>query len=119
MNKLLIAGSRNRSPDPWDISSVVTLLDFFLEDEYVLISGGAKGADQAGEVWAERHQIAVEQYLPDWNGNGRAAGFIRNKQMIETGLSAAIIFWDGSSKGTKHMLGLLEEWGVPRVVVIT
>ena len=118
MNKLLIAGSRNRSPDPWDISSAVALLDYFLEDQYVLVSGGAKGADQAGETWAKDHQIAIEQYLPDWNRDGKAAGFIRNKLMADAGLSAAVVFWDGASRGTKHTLTLLEERGVPRVVVV-
>lgn len=43
----------------------------------------------------------------DWDKYGRAAGPIRNKQMLEYILEENPIvaaFWDGKSRGTKNMI---------------
>jgi len=42
---------------------------------------------------------------------GKAAGFIRNAEMAEYA-DALIAFWDGRSKGTKHMIDLAKKHGL-------
>ena len=64
-----------------------------------LISGGAVGADRLGEAWARAHDIPVRKLLPDWDKHGRAAGVIRNSDIVKEA-DGVIAFWDGASRGT-------------------
>jgi len=74
---------------PWDISEVV--------------SGGARGADTLGEVWASSKDIHYNRFPANWDKYGKQAGFLRNVSMGEYA-DALVAFWDGKSKGTKHMI---------------
>lgn len=65
----------------------------------LLISGHAKGADTLGERYADENNIPKKIFLPDWEKHGKAAGMIRNTDIIENA-EFIIAFWDGSSKGT-------------------
>lgn len=70
-----------------------------------VITGGAKGADILGELWAKDNGIKCTVHKPDWNKHGKSAGFIRNK-LIVNDCDYLIAFWDGKSKGTEHSLNL-------------
>ena len=70
-----------------------------------LISGCAKGADSLGIEWGEKHGYEICLYPANWEQYGKAAGYIRNEQMAKVG-SMLVAFWDGKSKGTKHMIDL-------------
>lgn len=73
-------------------------------DPIEVVSGGAKGADNLGEYWANRrHNTKATVFKADWDKHGKAAGPIRNAQMAEYA-DALIAFWDGKSKGTKNMI---------------
>lgn len=51
-------------------------------------------------------------FLAEWDKYGRAAGPIRNKQMLLYVLEAkplVIAFWDGISRGTKNMVSQAEK----------
>ncbi len=69
----------------------------------IVLSGGCRGADRLGERFAEEAGWTIERHLPEWEKYGRAAGPIRNKQMIEH-CDAVICFWDGKSKGTASLI---------------
>jgi len=119
VKRLLIAGSRTINPTTPELDSAFGLLLYHLdEQQIVVVHGNARGVDKAGGVWAQSMGYPVEIFEPDWKKNGRGAGYIRNQEMVDTGIGAAFIFWDGSSKGTAHTLKLLEENGIPRVVVV-
>jgi hypothetical protein len=64
-----------------------------------VITGGAKGADAIAEKWALKNNIPTVVFQPDWQTYGKAAGIIRNKQIIET-CDCCFAFWDNQSKGT-------------------
>jgi hypothetical protein len=68
-----------------------------------VISGTARGIDQAGEKWAEKTGIPVEKFPANWEAEGKAAGFNRNSRM-SFHADALIAIWDGESRGTKHMI---------------
>lgn len=71
-----------------------------------ILSGMARGADRLGVKWAHqqrRLRITLKKYPADWNKHGKSAGIIRNQQMAQEG-DALIVFWDGRSKGTRHMI---------------
>ena len=40
------------------------------------------GADLLAEEWAQKHNTPSEQYPADWDKHNRAAGPIRNQQML-------------------------------------
>jgi hypothetical protein len=70
-----------------------------------VISGAAKGADSLAARWAKQHGVALIEFPADWDKHGKAAGFIRNRDIIEAA-DEVLAFWTGDSKGTAHSLSL-------------
>src|SRR5690606_8532231 len=85
----------------------------FEKNEIVIISGGARGADRFGEEVAKHWGFQLEVYPADWNTHGKSAGFIRNQQMLDSGVDLAVQFPGG--RGTADMRSRLDKAGV-RVV---
>lgn len=77
-----------------------------------LISGGARGADSLAERYAAAAGITIVVLKPDYVAHGKAAPFIRNKDIID-GCSEVVYFWDGQSRGTKHAVDYAESLGRP------
>ena len=82
----------------------------------IIVSGHAKGADLAGEQYANEEKLDLEIFPADWKKYGKSAGFRRNEQMAEFA-DALIAFWDGKSNGTKHMIDIATEKGMNVKVV--
>jgi hypothetical protein len=78
----------------------------------IIIQGGAKGADAVAADWAIVNWVPQEEYKADWNKYHRAAGPIRNKQMLDTGIDLVIAFPVGEARGTNHMIGIAKKAGV-------
>lgn len=110
--RIIIAGSRtfnNYNYMKRKLSSYIGLLmKTYQNAEFEIISGGAKGADNLGEKYAEENKIKLTIMPADWEQYGKSAGFIRNKAMAEYAVKAdkayLIAFWNGSSKGTANMI---------------
>ena len=63
-------------------------LDRLLADhpDLEVISGGAKGADQLAQQWADSRDVPFREFLPDYERYGRqrgAAEAIRNREMVK------------------------------------
>ena len=81
-------------------------------DDPEIVSGHAKGADACGEAYARLRSLPLKVFPAEWDKYGRAAGPIRNKQMLLYALEAkplVIAFWDGLSRGTKNMISQAEK----------
>ena len=78
----------------------------------VLIEGGAQGTDRFARFWAERSGIRIETYDADWEHQGKAAGAIRNKRMLDEGKPEMVIAFPGG-KGTLNMISQALRAGVP------
>lgn len=122
--RVLVCGGREY--DDWD-TLYSTLYDIFddgerpLTNPFVVISGGAKGADFLARVWAkfmsiEFPSVSYEEYPADWKTHGKAAGPIRNKQMLEEGKPDLVVAFPGGT-GTANMVKQAKEKGVPCVEV--
>lgn len=74
--------------------------------------GAARGVDTLGELWAIRHGIPVHKFPADWGRFGQAAGLYRNSEMASYA-DAAIILWDGESRGTLDMIDRMRRRGKP------
>ncbi len=115
--KVIIAGSRSIT-DPDLLGECLEQMSHEGWNVIEVVSGGAGGADQLGECWAERCKIPVKQFLPDWGKYGRSAGFRRNREMAEYA-DAAIVLWDGVSRGAKNMIDLMTTLDKPLIAIRT
>jgi hypothetical protein len=97
--KVIVAGSRT-IVDMHELHAAIILSEFEISE---IVSGGARGVDQLGELWASSYGIPVKRFLPEWNKLGRSAGHARNIEMADYA-DALIAIWDGKSRGTKHMV---------------
>lgn len=112
--KALICGGRYYD----DRDTVFRFLDL-LHAEYsfsALIEGGASGADELGRDWARARSVPVETYSADWATHGRAAGPIRNAQMLSDGKPDVVVAFPGG-KGTADMLRKAQDAGLRTVRV--
>lgn len=99
--KVIVAGCRNF----FDYSFLSKKLDNILckVEDLEIVCGGAQGVDSLGKQWAESKGYKVKMFPANWNGLGRSAGPIRNRQMAEYA-THCICFWDYKSKGTMDMI---------------
>lgn len=114
---VIIAGSRTlgpRYPETRPRKVVVAELEYIYKcidrtqfDITEIVSGRAQGIDLAGETYAIEMGIPVKMFPADWNKHGRSAGMIRNAEMAAYAV-AAIIIWDGVSKGTADMVSRMK-----------
>ncbi|WP_395666370.1 DUF2493 domain-containing protein [Methylocella sp.] len=81
-----------------------------------LIEGGADGADRLSREWAAGAGVRVEEYAPDWFAHGRAAGPVRNRQMLDEGRPDLVVAFPGG-RGTANMTLQARQAGV-RVIEI-
>lgn len=110
--RVLVCGSRHFNDYP--------LLERTLDEVHIteLIEGEARGADTLSRQYAERHSIPVRKFPADWNKHGKAAGPIRNTQMLVEGQPELVIaFMFKDSRGTKNMVEQAEKAGVKVKVI--
>ena len=135
MVRVIIAGSRGFNDYKYLETKCLKAFYLLSNEYYVLsghikedlnnieiISGTAKGADTLGEQFAFNYGIKVKRFPANWNAYGKSAGYIRNEQMAKYAVSdgsygVLIAFWDGKSKGTKHMIDIAKKQGLTFIVV--
>jgi hypothetical protein len=110
--RLIIAGSRdwNNYNILRDITNEI-LTDIYFKSPFTsvqVISGTARGADLLGEQYAKEYNFDIKRFPADWEKYGKKAGFLRNIEMAKNA-DACIVFWDGKSKGSRHMIDIAEE----------
>ena len=107
--KIIIAGSRTLA----DYSLIHSRMNYLLRDvdtaTITIISGTARGVDQLGERFANEQACKLIRMPADWDTHGKSAGYKRNEEMAKIA-THAVIFWDGESRGTKHMIKLAKTY---------
>lgn len=109
--KVIIAGSREGFT-PEDVFEGVACIHRYSGiqiDE--IVSGGAIGIDTFGEELAKTYSIPIKMFPANWTVHGKSAGFLRNEEMAKYA-NCLIAFWDGQSKGTKHMIEMALKYGL-------
>jgi hypothetical protein len=104
--KVIIAGGRNFT----DYTNLKKYCNHLLQNkkDVEIVCGMARGADLLGKRYAEEMGYPVAKFPAEWDRFGKKAGYIRNEEMAEYA-DSLILFWDGKSRGSKHMLDLAEE----------
>lgn len=107
--RVIIAGSRGFSDYVYLYRVCSQILS--KQKDIEIVSGGADGADKLGELFARDRGFRLKIFPADWVNLGKRAGYARNVEMAEYA-DALIAFWDGQSKGTKHMIDIAKRKGL-------
>lgn len=117
--KVIIAGSRHFEDFPLLVEKCDAILRQKIKThDVIIISGTANGADKLGERYASMRGLAINRFPAKWDEFGKMAGMMRNAEMLDNA-DSAIVFWDGSSRGSQHMINITRRSGKPlRVIMI-
>lgn len=83
----------------------------------MIISGGAKGADQLARQYAEESGLAYVEIVPDYAKFGRSAPIRRNQEIIRRA-DYVLVLWDGRSRGSAYVINRCLETGTAVRVLI-
>lgn len=111
--RILITGSRT-----WEsYSRIEEALDHWVERYVLTVIHGAcpRGADAYAALWCRRNSVAEEAHPADWQAFGKRAGFIRNAEMVNSGIDLCLAFIANNSKGASHTAALAEKHGITTV----
>ena len=117
VKRVVIAGCRDYN----NYDEAKRYIDFYLsetrkQNQIIIISGMANGADKIGEMYAKENVFKVERYPAEWGKYGKSAGPIRNRQMAEA-CDFVICFWNGDSPGTRSMIELAKKYDKPIKII--
>ena|SRR3990172_8219908 len=124
--KVIIAGSRVLNKAEYLDKAMIAAFNKWMSEDQEhwqkyyrpeIVSGGANGVDFLGEQMAKRCMLQCTVFPADWDKYGKSAGYKRNIQMAEYA-DALIAVWDGKSKGTKHMIDIMEKMGKPTYIYV-
>lgn len=76
-----------------------------------IIEGDARGADRMAGYWAKKNRVDLRLFPADWTKHGKAAGPIRNQQMLDKGKPDLVIAFPGGS-GTADMVSRARAAGI-------
>lgn len=109
-HKVLVCGGR----DYQDRDFAFAALDRFAAKFGVecVIHGAAKGADTLADEWAGSRGVSVRRFPANWERDGKAAGLIRNQEMIDKAEPTAVIAFPGG-RGTADMVARAKRHGIP------
>lgn len=100
----LVCGGRNYTDGPTVLRVLTELMEARGRPE-ALIHGDATGADTLAKTWALLAKVEPRPYSvtkTDWNKFGRAAGSLRNQQMLDEGKPTLVVAFPGGP-GTADM----------------
>lgn len=121
--RIIVAGGRdfdNYALLKSELKEYITGLDIVDLSQVIIISGTARGVDTLGEHFAYDYGIDIRRFPAKWDELGKSAGIIRNCEMANyAGQATGVLFafWDGKSRGTKHMITVAKKRGLEVHVV--
>lgn len=119
MSLVLVCGSRN-----WTDESTIAdvLSDVFYEVEEAggqpkVMHGNAPGADTLAAKVSDFYGVPTLVFPADWKRHGKAAGPIRNRQMLDEKPELVIAFHLGESRGTRDCVNEAMRRGIRTLVI--
>jgi hypothetical protein len=117
--RVLITGTREDGPHCQRAFEVLTKVWSRADNPTLTVVHGAcpTGVDAYVDTMARDAGFSVETYPADWDTHGKAAGPLRNKQMVDLGADLCLAFPKGVSRGTRGCLALAQAAGIDTRVV--
>lgn len=111
--RVLVTGSRT-----WTDTAVIRhALAGVWHPDTILVTGDCPhGADRLAEQCWTRWGGQVERHPAQWQRHGRAAGFRRNQDMVDTRPDACLAFIHRHSPGATHCAHAARRAGIPTTV---
>jgi hypothetical protein len=106
--RVIVCGGRHFGDEPLLFSALDELHAH--EPISCVVHGGASGADTLAGQWAVLRSVLVEVHPAKWTTHGRAAGPIRNREMLAAGADLVVAFPGG--RGTADMMRAARQYGV-------
>lgn len=112
--KVLVTGSRyyNDVSTVWRIldstNSIVGGISLLIDGASDDVTGPYIGADYWSHQWACAHNIPTSRYHAQWKIQGKAAGPIRNKRMLDEAKPEILVAFPGNN-GTRNMIELCQK----------
>lgn len=106
--RVIVAGSRS-------ITSYTEVCNAIAQSKFPIneiVSGNAEGVDQYGEAYAIEMYLDLVIFPANWKLHKNKAGILRNMKMGDYA-DALVAVWDGTSRGTKHMIDYMNKLGKP------
>ena len=72
-----------------------------------------RGVDVMAKSVAAELGLPQEPHPADWHKHGKAAGPIRNQEMVDSGVDVCLAFPMGKSRGTRDCMARAERAGIP------
>lgn len=102
---------------PPDYDRHGNLIDYDLSDVTIVHGACPTGADVIAEDWAVVNWVVFERHPADWDKHGKAAGPIRNQEMVDLGADVCLAFPLPGSKGTRDCMAKARAAGIPVIEV--
>lgn len=111
--RVLVCGGRDyAATEPERLLMLQTLASIHRRRRFsLIIEGGATGADTGARIFGDVAGIPVSTFKANWLKHGRAAGPIRNQQMLDEGKPDLVVAFPGG-RGTADMVRRAREAGV-------
>lgn len=116
--RVLITGSRD-----WDDEDQIAVAIYYqaaskglLPHEVTVVEGEARGADKLSRKVAEDAGMIVEPHPARWADFHKAAGPIRNQEMVDAGADVALAFYMAGSKGTRDCIERIKAAKIPLTI---
>ena len=133
-HRVIVTGSRNWTDRSAVISGLRCEFNFAqLAGKRLVVVHGAcpTGADKFADDWylslvpcggyafrtLQRYDLSIERFPANWNLHGKAAGPLRNQQMVDAGADLVLAFPLGDSRGTRHCISVAVRAGIPVYLV--
>jgi hypothetical protein len=122
--RVLVCGSRDWTDSDMIWAELDELHSTHLEygvlagdEEFVVIHGAARGADNIAALWASTRDVDVLAFPADWATYGKSAGPRRNHHMLIAGRPELVLafkdnFGARTNGGTEHMVRIARDAGI-------
>ncbi len=115
MFRLLVTGARIWD-DNWTLSKFLNSVHESHPDLVIVHGACPSGADKMAKNWAILNGVEHEPHPAKWQQYGKAAGHMRNLEMVTTNPDYAVAFIKGEAKGTNNCLGHIIKAGIPHAI---
>lgn len=119
--KVIVTGSRE-TDYPWTLWAIERVCEVWRQetkeaDDFIIVHGDCPtGIDHAMDTFFRLYGFEVEPHPADWKTHGKAAGPIRNQEMVDAGADMCIAFPMGKSTGTRDCIKRAQKAGIRTIV---